>query len=75
KKEVNKVALVTGSSRGIGKAIAIELAKSGVSVIINNDKNHRGGLEVMNEIKKTGQQAIYIRADVSNPGATALIVI
>jgi len=64
---MSKVALVTGSSRGIGQATAIELAKSGVSVVINNDKNRQEGLKVMNEIKKTRQQAIYIQADVSDP--------
>ena len=64
--QVNKVALVTGSSRGIGRAIAIELAKRGVSVVINNDENAQEGLEVMNEIKKMGQQAIYVRANVSD---------
>jgi len=64
--KVNKVALVTGSSRGIGRAIAIELAKGGISVVINNDKDSQEGLEVMNEIKKTGQHAMYIQADVSD---------
>ena len=62
----NKVALVTGSSRGIGRAIAIELAKRGVSVVINNDENLQEGLEVMNEIKIMGQQAMYVRANVSD---------
>jgi 3-oxoacyl-[acyl-carrier protein] reductase len=64
--KVNNVALVTGSSRGIGQAIAIELAKRGVSVVINNDENPQEGLEVMNEIKKMGQHAIYVQANVSN---------
>jgi len=64
--KINKVALVTGSSRGIGRAIAIELAKRGVSVVINNDENAQEGLEVMNEIKKMGPQAIYVRANVSD---------
>lgn len=63
---VNKVALVTGSSRGIGRAIALELAKSGFSVVINNDEKPQEKIEVMNEIKKIGQQAIYIQADVSD---------
>ena len=62
----NKVALVTGSSRGIGRAIAIELAKSGIDIVVNNDKDPQEGLEVVNEINKIGRNAIYIQADVSN---------
>ncbi len=49
--KLNKVALVTGSSRGIGRAIAIELAKSGIDIIVNSDRNPQQGLEVVNEIK------------------------
>jgi 3-oxoacyl-[acyl-carrier protein] reductase len=64
---VNKVALVTGSSRGIGRAIALELAKRGFSVVINNDEKPQEKIEVMNEIKKIGQRAIYIQVDVSDP--------
>jgi 3-oxoacyl-[acyl-carrier protein] reductase len=67
KEKVNKVALVTGSSRGIGRAIAIELAKRGISVVINNDENPQEGILVVNEIKKMGQYAIYIQANVSDP--------
>jgi 3-oxoacyl-[acyl-carrier protein] reductase len=63
---VNKVALVTGSSRGIGRAIALELAKRGFSVVINNDEKPQEKIEVMNEINKIGQRAIYIQADVSD---------
>jgi 3-oxoacyl-[acyl-carrier protein] reductase len=65
--EINKVALVTGSSRGIGRAIAIELAKSGIDIVVNDSKNPQEGLEVVNEITKIGQRAIYIQADVSDP--------
>ena len=64
---INNVALVTGSSRGIGRAIAIELAKSGVDIVVNDSKNPQEGLEVVDEINKTGQCAIYIQADVSDP--------
>ena len=67
KEKVNKVALVTGSSRGIGHAIAIELAKSDFDIIVNNDRNPREGFEVVNEINKIGQRAIYIQADISDP--------
>ena len=63
----NKVALVTGSSRGIGRAIAIELAKNGIDIVVNNSINPQEGLEVVEEIKKIGQRAIYIQAEVSNP--------
>lgn len=65
--KTNKVALVTGSSRGIGRAIAIELAKCGIDIVVNNDKNLQEGIEVVNGINKIGQRAIYIQADVSDP--------
>jgi len=64
---VKKVALVTGSSRGIGRAIAIELANEGINIVVNNSKNPQEGLEVVKEIKKMGQHAVYIQADVSDP--------
>jgi len=64
---VKKVALVTGSSRGIGRAIAIELANVGINIVVNNSKNPQEGLEVVKEIKKMGQHAVYIQADVSDP--------
>jgi 3-oxoacyl-[acyl-carrier protein] reductase len=64
--KVNKVALVTGSSRGIGRAIAIELAKSGIDISVNDHANPQEGLEVVDEINKIGQRAIYIQADVSD---------
>lgn len=63
----NKVALVTGSSRGIGRAIAIELAKNGIDIVVNSSSNPQEGLEVVEEIKKIGQRALYIQADISNP--------
>ena len=62
----NKVSLVTGSSRGIGRAIAIELAKNGIDIVVNNDKNSEEGIDVVKEIEKIGQRAIYIQADVAN---------
>ncbi|MDQ0227641.1 3-oxoacyl-[acyl-carrier-protein] reductase [Metabacillus niabensis] len=62
----NKVALVTGASRGIGKAIAIELAKNGASVAVNYAGNEAKANEVVDEIKANGGNAFAIRADVSN---------
>ena len=66
-KKVNKVALITGASRGIGKAIAIELARNDIDVIVNSEKSVTEGNETANEIKKLGRRSIYIQADVSNP--------
>ncbi|PMC38405.1 beta-ketoacyl-ACP reductase [Bacillus sp. UMB0899] len=62
----NKVALVTGASRGIGKAIALDLAKNGASVAVNYAGNEAKANEVVDEIKASGGQAIAIKADVSN---------
>ncbi|WP_078434375.1 3-oxoacyl-[acyl-carrier-protein] reductase [Metabacillus halosaccharovorans] len=62
----NKVALVTGASRGIGKAIALDLAKNGASIAVNYAGNEAKANEVVDEIKASGGQAIAIKADVSN---------
>lgn len=61
----NKVALVTGGSRGIGKAIALKLASMGANIIINYSSNERKAQEVIEEIQKIGCQGIAIKADVS----------
>jgi 3-oxoacyl-[acyl-carrier protein] reductase len=62
----NKVALVTGASRGIGKAIALELAKNGASVAVNYAGSEAKANEVVDEIKANGGNAFAIKADVSN---------
>ncbi|MBM4433070.1 MAG: 3-oxoacyl-ACP reductase FabG, partial [Chloroflexi bacterium] len=60
----NKVAIVTGSASGIGRAIAVEFAKEGASVCVA-DKNLDGAKAVADEIKKTGGKATPIKVDVS----------
>ncbi|MCY7468439.1 3-oxoacyl-[acyl-carrier-protein] reductase [Bacillus safensis] len=62
----NKTAVVTGASRGIGRSIAIYLAKSGANVVVNYSGNEAKANEVVDEIKALGQQAFAVKADVSN---------
>jgi 3-oxoacyl-[acyl-carrier protein] reductase len=62
-----KVALITGSSRGIGKGAAIELARSGASVIINYIVDKKAAESVMEQIRAEGGRACTIQADVSKP--------
>ncbi len=61
-----KVALVTGASRGIGKAVAIKLAQAGATVIINYMGNAMRAEEVVEEINSFGGNSLKIQADVSN---------
>jgi len=62
----NKVALATGSSRGIGRAIAIAFAKEGATVVINYIKSDNRAKETVKEIEKLGSKSIAIKCDVSN---------
>jgi len=64
--KTNKVAIVTGSSMGIGRAIAIEMAKAGIDIVVNSEKTSQEGVEVVNEIRKLGRRALYIQADISD---------
>lgn len=62
--EERKIALVTGSSRGIGKAIALEFARENVDVVIHYQRNKEKALEVRDEIREMGQNSIAIQADL-----------
>jgi len=62
----NKVAIITGSSRGIGKATAIELVKNGASVVLNG-RNQESLTKAENEIKALGGKVLSICCDVSIP--------
>jgi 3-oxoacyl-[acyl-carrier protein] reductase len=62
----DKVSLITGASRGIGRAIALAFAKEGSDVAVNYEKNKTRALEVVDEIHQIGHRAIAVRADVAS---------
>lgn len=61
-----KTAVVTGASRGIGRAIALQLAKEGADVVVNYSGNEQKANEVVLEIKQLGRKSIAIQANVSS---------
>ncbi len=69
-----QVAIVTGASRGIGKAVAIALAKVGAKVVINYAGNAEAAEEVRNCITSAGGQAITVQANVADSGAVEALV-
>jgi acetoacetyl-CoA reductase len=70
----DKVAIVTGGSRGIGAAIALELAKNGAKVIINYNTRKELADKVVAEINEFGGEAYAIQADVSDSNESAYLV-
>ena len=61
-----KVAIVTGSTAGIGEAVAVNLARQGVRVVVNGTNRQRGA-EVVSNIRSFGGEAVFVPADVSDP--------
>ncbi|QUW23489.1 enoyl-[acyl-carrier-protein] reductase FabL [Sporosarcina sp. Marseille-Q4063] len=62
----DKVAMVTGSSRGLGKALAIELAKNGYDIVVNYARSKSAAEETVKEIEALGRKAIMLRANVGD---------
>ena len=62
----DKIALVTGSGRGIGRAIAIELARQGADVVVNFFRNRKPAEETVAEIEKLGRKALLVKANVGD---------
>jgi glucose 1-dehydrogenase len=70
----NRVALVTGSSSGIGQAIAERLAQAGANIVINHAGNREGAEETLKQVEAAGARGIIVRADVSKvPDLQSLI--
>jgi len=65
-----KVAIVTGSGRGIGKEMALELARRGADVVVNYANSASAAQKVVDEIKAMGRQSIAIKANVANVSET-----
>lgn len=63
---MNKIALITGGSRGIGKGIALELAKAGCSVVINYRKDDVSANETLEAIKSLGTYGEIYKCDISS---------
>lgn len=63
----NQTAAITGASRGIGRAIALRLAKAGANLVINYYKNEAAGLNLLKEIENFGGQCFLVQGDVSQP--------
>ena len=73
-KLAGKSALVTGASRGIGREIALELARQGANVAVNYSGSQAKAFEVVSEIQALGREAFAVQCDVSNPDSVSAMV-
>jgi NAD(P)-dependent dehydrogenase (short-subunit alcohol dehydrogenase family) len=70
----NKVAIVTGSSTGLGRAIAVLFAQEGARVVVNADRNVAGGQETVAMIRDAGGKAIFVQASVASSQDTKRLI-
>ncbi len=70
----NKTALITGASRGIGRAIALELGKQGANIVVNYAGSKERADQVVEELKDMGVRAISVQADVADEKSVKSLV-
>ncbi len=69
-----RVALVTGSSRGIGRAIALRLARAGAKIVVNYHQHGESAAQVVEDVRQLGSEAIAVQADVSHEDQARALV-
>lgn len=70
----DSVVCVTGSSSGIGREIALAMARQGASVVVHYRRNAEGATEVVEQIEQLGQAAVAFQADIRRPGDHANLI-
>jgi 3-oxoacyl-[acyl-carrier protein] reductase len=73
-KLLDKVALITGASRGIGSAIAKKFSQEGAKVIINYNQSKKEAINLEKDLQKQGMEVISLKADVSNTEEIAFMI-
>jgi len=68
------VVVITGSSRGIGRAIAEELGQAGAKVVVNYHQSREAAEDVVARLKQSGSESVAIQADVSDPSQAARLI-
>lgn len=69
-----KVAIVTGASKGIGKAIALKFADCGASIVLNYSKDDKAAQSALEEVQSRGVHAILVKGDISNINECKVII-
>src|ERR1051326_649358 len=69
-----KVALVTGSATGIGRAVALRFAKEGLAVAVNYSRSEKEAQETLSEVQKQGVPALLCKANVADEAAVTAMV-
>jgi 3-oxoacyl-[acyl-carrier protein] reductase len=69
-----QTAIITGASRGIGKAIALRLAQSGAQILINYSSNHEAAGETLEALKAEGIVALALQGDISESATSQILV-